>query len=489
MSDNSTNSGSTCAPVDGLATADQVDLSFRWAGLPLIWAAGAWLLVASLLLLVGAIKVLAPNFIAGCSFLSYGRVEAAIVPALVLGFGVQAGLLLAAWLNGRLGRSPLVGCAGIHVFTLTWNLSLALGVIGILEGDGDGSGFLALPTYATWPMAAIYLVGAALVLLNLKLRQVRELYPSQWFLFLAVVWFGWAFSGGVLSKALLRPGALHYIVDLWFRQQSVWLGLIPVTLAVAIYLIPKLGEVSLQPRALALFLFWSWSFILPWGGIPQAAPLPAWLVGLGVVTSWLALVPGAALFSLVRATLPNGCSTVRRHSEGWLVMASMVSTLGALVLGWLSTFATIAALTDSTSFGRGVWLLAILGSGGLGILAGILHALPRITGGDWVKPELVRLHVFSALGGVVLIVIGQLGGGLLAGFKSASIGAPMLQAMSAARPAYALSVLGGLALAASALLLILLVALQTWRAFSNCCAPMVCSWLQPVTGKKGAANS
>jgi cytochrome c oxidase cbb3-type subunit 1 len=78
--------------------AAEIDASCRIPLMFLVVCAALWLVAASLLGMVAAIKFHAPNFLANCAWLTYGRIHPSHLNALIYGFGVQAGFAALLWL-------------------------------------------------------------------------------------------------------------------------------------------------------------------------------------------------------------------------------------------------------------------------------------------------------------------------------------------------------------------------------------------------------
>ena len=70
-------------PVAG--ESSEIGVSCRLPLFALFTGAAVWLVVASLLGLVASLKFHSPDFLASCSFLTYGRVHPAAVNALLYG--------------------------------------------------------------------------------------------------------------------------------------------------------------------------------------------------------------------------------------------------------------------------------------------------------------------------------------------------------------------------------------------------------------------
>src|SRR5262245_60191879 len=107
---------------DGKTLLAEIDASCRTPVLLVVLAALLWLLAASFFGLIASIKLHAPEFLASCACLSYGRIQPAAVNCFLYGFASQAGLGAALWLICRLGQTPLCCLGLVTVAKIFWNL-------------------------------------------------------------------------------------------------------------------------------------------------------------------------------------------------------------------------------------------------------------------------------------------------------------------------------------------------------------------------------
>src|ERR1700722_10413386 len=129
-------------------------------------------------------------------------------------------------------------------------------------------------------------------LLTFCRREEGPLYPSLWFVLGFFFWFPWIFSTAEILL-LRRPtrGVLQSAVAWWYAHNlsSIVLGF--AGLASIFYFIPKLLKRPLHSHYLAALAFWTLALFGSWGGIPGGAPVPAWIVSMGVIGTVLTTVP------------------------------------------------------------------------------------------------------------------------------------------------------------------------------------------------------
>ena len=93
---------------DAGALASRIDASCRVPSLVLFGGAALWLVVGLLLALLASIKFHAPDFLANCPLLTYGRIQPAANDAILYGFAIPAALGVMLWIFARLSQVELV---------------------------------------------------------------------------------------------------------------------------------------------------------------------------------------------------------------------------------------------------------------------------------------------------------------------------------------------------------------------------------------------
>jgi len=399
----------------GLVAPAEIDRSCRWPVLLLFLLAVSWLVIASGLTLVASLKLHAPRLLADSAWLTYGRLQPAAANALLYGFAVPAGLGLALWLSTRLGGVPLRLPGLAFGGALVWNVGLKLGLLGILLGDSTGFEWLEMPRYAAPILFAGYALIGVSALMTFKDRRERQLYVSQWFLLVAVFWFPWIFSTAHLLVSFMPlRGIMPAVVAWWYAGNLtvLWLGF--VGLAAVFYLLPKLLGGPLFSRYHALFAFWVLALFGGWTGIPQSAPLPAWMPAVSTIANLFVLLAAVAVLLNVRRTL-MALPIPRSHFPLSLVIFSMVAYGIANLFSAAAAIPSVAAITDFTLFTPARTQLFVYGFFGLAMFAGMYHTLPRLLGFSLPSVKLIKLHAVCAPTGLVISVAALALGGVLQG--------------------------------------------------------------------------
>src|ERR1035438_9433890 len=98
-SDNNFGGASVPVPHCGISSlAPPVDASLRVPLLALFGGAALWLVIGSVLGLIASIKFHAPDFLANCPWLTYGRVQPAADDSLLYGFCIPAAPRVMLWI-------------------------------------------------------------------------------------------------------------------------------------------------------------------------------------------------------------------------------------------------------------------------------------------------------------------------------------------------------------------------------------------------------
>jgi cytochrome c oxidase cbb3-type subunit 1 len=198
-----------------------------------------------------------------------------------------------------------------------------------------------------------------------------------------------------------------------------------IGLGIAFYLLPKISGRALQGGNYALFGFWTFVLFAPWCGMPQTAPIPAWLPAASSLASGLTLV-SLISFIVVYVKTVYG---VQVECKGGPYCHARFAT-AAFVLS-----SVLYLCLDCPDFGRIIGLtwwvpavaqLQIFGFFTVAVCAAVNHLLPDVMDFELSFPKLVRFQHWCFMLGVALLVIPLLYGGLHQGLKmqNASVAFP-----------------------------------------------------------------
>jgi cytochrome c oxidase cbb3-type subunit 1 len=205
----------------------------------------------------------------------------------------------------------------------------------------------------------------------------------------------------------------------WYAHNlsSIFLGF--SGLSSIFYFIPKLLPRPLHSRYLAALAFWTLALFGSWGGIPTGAPLPSWIVSMGVVGTVLTTVPLLAVFVNFYQTARHNVEALDAHLTLRFTYVALVFWLIAGMQQIVGVLPNVSALTDYTWFSVAQWELFHYGFFALAMFGAIYYIVPRLLDRDdppaW-SPGLVQAHFWPTFFGILISYIALLVGGVGQGF-------------------------------------------------------------------------
>ena len=396
-----------------------IDRSLRHPVMFFLTSGAAWLAVSIVLGIIASAKVHSPDFLAGCSYLSYGRVFPAHINALVYGWGFQAAFAVIIWMMARLSRKECTAAGLILTAGHIWNLGVMLGLVGILSGNGTGMPWMEFPFF-TWPVL-LFSYFAILIwsFIQFRVRPGGHVYISQWYLLAAMVWFPWIF---ITANTLLHCIPGHPVmaagINAWYKSALIFLFFTPVALGTAYYLAPKVTGHPVYSYSLAKLGFWSLAIIAPWAGMQKlaGAPIPYFLPYVGAAATVLLFVPAiAAAINLLRTTLASpevvASSPALRFTIAG-IGGLMLLAFSAVVLNLPGS---TLPLTQFSLSGYGFEILALYGFFSFVMFGAVYFIVPRVTRREWLSRRLIKIHFLFSVYGIVTVALVALFGGLQQG--------------------------------------------------------------------------
>jgi cytochrome c oxidase cbb3-type subunit 1 len=388
------------------ACTAKIDASCRVPLLALFGGAALSLVTGLALALIASLTFHAPEMFAGCPCLTYGHVAPAANDLLLYGFAIPAALGVMLWIFARLSQVelvlPIVPVVAAHL----WHLGVLVGTVAILTGNS--SGFLWLE----FPRAAAMLLGVSFVLIAISAvatfgqRKERELYPSHWFLLAALLWFPWIYSTANLFLVTTWPvrGVTQSVIGWWFTNNLVFVWLALVGVGIAFYFLPKLAARPLHSRFYALFAFATLILFGTWMGIPQGAPVPAWLPATSALASILLIVPLLAIAVILKKTLSGSKVSCVGGSLCYVRFGTVMFLVSGLML-IASACPRYSRVLEFTWFGQAQVQLQLLGFITMILSGAIYEILPRVMGTELPFKKFVKVQFFLSFFGLALFVI------------------------------------------------------------------------------------
>jgi len=477
LSSSQPGSGVIPAPVP----VSEIRASCRLPLLVLFISAAVWLVIASVFALIASVKFHSPSFLADSPWLTYGRVHPAYMNSFLYGFCVQAALGLTLWLFAWIGQTRIAQSWLVFAGAKLWNLGVTIGIIGILAGDSTGFEGLEIPGYAAIILFLAYLMIGVWAAVTFHFRNERRLVPSQWFLLAALFWFPWIYStANLLLTTFPVRGISQAVIGWWYLAnfQTVWLGL--VGLAALFYFVPKFAGRPMHSHYLSLFTFWTLLLLGGWTGIPNSAPVPAWIPTLSTIATALMVVPLIAIALNVYATAGG---VVPRQSTHRSLVFFMTGVTAFLIAGLMKILTALTGLTKFTWFIPGTAQLVLYGFFAFIVFGAVYYIVPEVIGLDLASPKMVRANFWLSLSGLILLVLPEIVGGLLQGLKMQNPNTPFTEIMKSSLHFLRVSTLGELLILAGNLVFVCNLGglvVRLYRARATAAYSAVTAEIQPA---------
>jgi cytochrome c oxidase cbb3-type subunit 1 len=403
-----------------------IDASVRWPVMVCFLTAVHWMVVGTFLLvyasslthpqdafpIFGWFVALSDNF----SMFTYGRVWPAAIDALVYGWASTAGLGLAVWLLARTSRAPACAPAALMTAVVFWNLGVAIGLTGIFLGDSTGVELLEFPAYASWALWLAYALFALWAVATYMGRRPGHDHIAQAWLLVALFAFPWLYGAGSIllsSKPLPGSGVIQEVINAWYVHGIYTLWLAPLGLGLLYYLIPKVSGISLRFGTKAKIAFWTWIVFAPWTAVHDlvGGPFPAETVTVGLILSGLIFIP-VALIGISLISTAFSAEEKQGHHGGVVFPFLVLAAVMFVVAGASEQILSIRSANQLLRFTMFLW---VYGFFSFVVFGSIYYIVPRLLDFGWRSALLVRVHYYTSLYGI-LLVIAMLGfGGIMQG--------------------------------------------------------------------------
>jgi cytochrome c oxidase cbb3-type subunit 1 len=364
-----------------------------------------WLLAGSAFGDLASLKLHMPDLLTAQPWLTFGRVRAAHLNAMVYGWASIAMLGTSCWLIPRLVHTEL-RWRYLALFGLTlWNVGVLAGVLGILAGWNDGLEWLEMHRYLAdpWLVVGGGCVGISL-LMTLASRNVDHLYVSVWYVMAAYLWFpiifitgNWPTWRGVESAA----------VNWFYAHNALGLWLTAINLGAAYYFIPKVIGRPIYSYGLSLLGFWTLAFFYSLNGMHHliGGPVPEWMITTSILASVLMVIPVAAVAVNHHMTMVGRFEALRYSPTLRFIVLGSIAYTAVSLQGIFTAFRAVNRITHFSH-----WTIAHAHVGVYGFVTFVLfgsmyYILPRITGREWPSGRWIRWHFWLTVGGLALYVV------------------------------------------------------------------------------------
>ncbi len=402
-----------------------IDASARVPVLTFYASAVFWLLVQTLLGVVTSIQAQWPGFLDGASWLNFGRLFPVQNNLMVYGWASLAGIGTALWILARLCRVALPRPGMLVAGTMLWNVALIAGSLEILAGNGRGMIYLDFPRYVFAILFIAYSLVAIWGVILFAQRRPGHLYISAWYLIGALLWFPWLLGGANLMIGSGLPGSagahgvVQAIVNAWYAQNLINLWFVALGLGAIYYLVPKVVGRPIYSYSLASVGFWTFAIFSVWTGGQRltGAPVPVWVVTVGIVAAILLLIPVATVTANYFMTLNGRFNLVYHSPTIRFVFFGAIAYTFANLLFVIGSFRSVGFVTQFSWFSVGSDYFFLYGFFSMVMFGAMYYIIPRLVGCEWLSASFIRLHFWgSAYGwGMTILML------LLAGYSQGTM--------------------------------------------------------------------
>jgi cytochrome c oxidase cbb3-type subunit 1 len=393
-----------------------------------IVSGGLWLLIASLLTLIVHIKLLAPDWLGGWRWLTYGRVYPMAQNAFVYGWLSNAGLGVLLWIWARLMKSGIHWKPFLLVSGGLWNTGVALGLVGIMTGFSRGTLWLDMPMLTT----AMLLLGALSFSASLFKTWLdapyRNLYVSVWYLGASLIWLPALLFTTLLPLDSGLAGALY---TTWFGHSMLYLWILPVGLGAVYYLIPRTTGKPIfsyplsLPGFMAYALFACWSSASPLIG----GPAPFWLTSTSIAFSLMMLIPVSIIaFNVLKSLRVQNARAARPDSVRFFRFGAISFTVFG-VLASLAALRSLNRFTQFTFFEEAIVQLGLYGFASMVAFGSAYYILQHFTGRVASQSNIIRFHFLLAAIGLALFLLANVANGLSQGAAFLNADVPLTESL------------------------------------------------------------
>jgi cytochrome c oxidase cbb3-type subunit 1 len=198
---------------------------------------------------------------------------------------------------------------------------------------------------------------------------------------------------------------------------------------------------------LALLTFWMLILFGSWSGIPESAPVPAWMPVSSAVVAGLGVITVIAVALNVHWTLEGKCWRLMEHPSLQFIGFGLAAFVVAGLANAAAAFPAVSQVTQFTWFTVAKGLLNSYGFFVMVIFGAVYYIVPQLIGQEFPFAKLVRLHFGAAVAGILLFVVPLALGGISQGLKLQHADIPFTDVVRGTLPWLRASTMGDLLMA------------------------------------------
>ena len=346
------------------------------------------------LVLVVAIKRVAPDFLGGVAFTSYGRV-APVATTLLLNGWLTIGLIGALlYIVPRSSRTDLEDGMALQGALALLAVAPLGGAAGILAGYTDGRRYLE-PIWVSDLVALVGLLIVARAILRVA-RHSEESSPVIWYSVASVVWL---VASHIVGNLPGLTGFASQVQTSFYRSSLTGLWFASASVAIVYYVVPRLaGRPPLLGTKLSVLGVWSLGFVWAMTGPAELTFGAAgdWLETIGVLFSIALFLPILIVATDLAQAMRGAWSNVGDRVALRFVTAGFGMLAVFAVLNLVSALRASAAIVGFTDWVAATEALLIFGPFSM-----ILLGLFRLA-----APDVFSGHPRSGILGHRLVLVG-----------------------------------------------------------------------------------
>ena len=379
-----------------------------------------WFMIATFMGLLGATKLIAPDFLGGIGWLQFGRIRPIHVNLVLFGFVTPGLLSTVFYFVPRVLRAELYSDT-LGLFTVAlWNVTLVGAFVTLASGMTQAREYAEL----IWPLDILVIICFVLLSINMvmtvKNRKEPVLYVSVWYVCAAVILTSVTYC---LGNVIWKPdtGALLGIPDailLWFYGHNIFgLLLTPLAIGVTYYVIPKACRSPLYSHSLSLLGFWSLIVVYTHIGTHHLlqVPVPTWLKVIAIVDSVAMVIPVMVFLINIWYTAKGKLGEIHADVGAKFIFTGTIMYFFVSIQGSMMALPMVQRVTHFNNWVVGHAHIGVLAFSGMIALGGLYYVLPRLTGRPLYSKFLADFQYWLILIGatgftVVLTIVGLIQG-------------------------------------------------------------------------------
>jgi len=379
-----------------------------------------WFMTATSMGLLGATKLMAPDFLGHIGWLQFGRIRPIHVNLVLFGFVTPGLLSVAFYFIPRVLRTELYSDRLGLLTVGLWNLTLVAAVATLASGMTQAREYAEL----IWPLDMLIVLCFVLLSVNMIMtvrnRKEPVLYVSVWYVCAAVILTSVTYC---LGNVVWHPdtGALQGIPDailLWFYGHNIFgLLLTPLAIGVTYYVIPKACRSPLYSHSLSLLGFWSLIVVYTHIGTHHLlqVPVPTWLKVIAIVDSVGMVIPVMVFLINIWYTARGKLGEIHADVGAKFIFTGTIMYFFVSIQGSMMALPIVQRVTHFNNWVVGHAHIGVLSFSGMIALGGLYYVLPRLTGRPLYSKFLADLQYWLILIGgtgftIVLTIAGLIQG-------------------------------------------------------------------------------